>query len=280
MSAAPRPEHPAPPPSDFEVTPTAEQVASFRQNGFLRVERVTTDEELAWLAEIYDKLFSDERGTFPGGYFDLARPYDVPGQTVLPQVLYPERRYPELKATTYYQNGRRIAAALLGTTEAQLESWGHMILKRARVGPETPWHQDEAYWDPGKQYHALGMWMPLDHATTESGCLHFIPGSHRRGIEPHRHIDDDPAVHGLCVQAGVDTSGGEPQPIPAGGATFHHHRTLHYAGPNTTAIDRRACATEFQLPVVDAPEVADRPWVVEGMEAWNKRVLPPRRKNS
>jgi hypothetical protein len=84
------------------------------------------------------------------------------------------------------------------------------------------------------------------------GCLHFIPGSHRRPIEPHRHIGDDPAVHGLHVAPGVDTSGGVPQPIPAGGATFHHQRTMHYAGPNATGSDQRACATEFQLPPADA----------------------------
>jgi ectoine hydroxylase-related dioxygenase (phytanoyl-CoA dioxygenase family) len=280
MNAAPRPERPAPPASDFEVTPTADPVAFFREHGFLRVERVTTDEELAWLAEIYDTLFREERGTFRGGYFDLARPYDVAGQTVLPQVLYPARKYPELLETTYYRNGRRFAAALLGVENAALESWGHMILKRARVGPETPWHQDESYWDPSKTYRALGMWMPLDDATVESGCLHFIPGSHRRKVEPHRHIGDDPAVHGLHVAPGVDTSGGVPQPIPAGGATFHHQRTMHYAGPNAIGDDRRACATEFQLPPADAAEVADRPWLTDGLDAWNRRAVYTKPKQS
>jgi hypothetical protein len=70
-----------------------------------------------------------------------------------------------------------------------------------------------------------------------------------------------------------------PQPIPAGGATFHHQRT-HYAGPNATGYDRRACATEFQLPPADAAEVANRPWITDGLDAWNRRAVYTKPKQS
>ncbi len=263
----------APPQSDFEVVPTADDVAFFREHGYLRIERITTDAELAWLAGIYAALFRDERGTFPGGYFDLARPYDAAGQTLLPQLLFPERRHPELRRTTFFRNGRRIAAALLGASEGELASWGHMILKRAERGPETPWHQDEAYWEPDKTYHACGLWLALDDATLASGCLHFIPGSHRRPVQPHRHLGGDPSVHALEVEPGVDTAGGVPVPVPAGGATLHHCRTLHYAGPNRTPRDRRAYTTEFQLAPAPARELEPRPWLASGKEAWAKRKL-------
>jgi ectoine hydroxylase-related dioxygenase (phytanoyl-CoA dioxygenase family) len=257
--------------SDFEVVPTAAQVDFFREHGYLRIERITTDAELAWLSEIYDRLFREERGIFPGGYFDLARPYDADGPALLPQLLFPEQKHPELRETAFFRNGRRIAAVLLGATEDELSSWGHMILKRAERGPETPWHQDEAYWEPSKTYRACGLWLALDDATRANGCLHFIPGSHRRPVQPHRHLHDDPSVHALEVEPGVDTSGGVAVPIPAGGATLHHCRTLHYAGPNRTPRDRRAYTMEFQLPPVPASEFAPRPWLVSGKEAWAKR---------
>src|SRR5439155_5073204 len=176
-----------PPASDFEVDATAEDVAFFRANGYLGIERITTDEELAWLGELYDEVFAERRGGFRGGYFDLSRPYDAAGEDLLPQVLFPERRNPELTRTTYVRNARRIAAALLGVEEARLQHWGHMILKPPRRGHETPWHQDEAYWEPDVSYTAVGAWMPLDEASVESGCLHFVPGSHLREVLPHRH---------------------------------------------------------------------------------------------
>lgn len=256
----------------FEVSPTEDDVEFFQENGYLRIERITTDEELEWLGARYDELFEERRGAFPGGYFDLSRPYDADGQDLLPQVLMPEVKVPEVKQTSFFKNGRRFAAALLGVDEAELNAWGHMILKPARVGHETPWHQDEAYWDATKSYQALGVWMPLDPATVESGCLHFVPGSHRGEVLNHRHIGDDPAVHGLWTDE-ADGAGAVPVPVEAGGATFHHPRMLHYAGPNRTERDRRAWATEFQLPPVTLDPPAHRPWLDAGNEAWESRPV-------
>jgi ectoine hydroxylase-related dioxygenase (phytanoyl-CoA dioxygenase family) len=256
----------------FEVHPTDEDVEFFRQHGYLHIERITTDEELAWLRARYDELFEERRGAFPGGYFDLSRPYDAEGQDLLPQVLMPELKVPEVKETSFFRNGRRFASALLGEDEAQLNAWGHMILKPARVGHETPWHQDEAYWDVTKIYKAVGVWMPLDPATVESGCLHFVPGSHLGEVLKHRHIGDDPAVHGLWTDE-ADGTGSVAVPVEPGGATFHHPRMLHYAGPNRTDRDRRAWATEFQLPPRTAEVPADRPWVDEGQRAWESRPV-------
>jgi ectoine hydroxylase-related dioxygenase (phytanoyl-CoA dioxygenase family) len=274
MSHAPR-EALVPPSSTFEVSPTPEQVAFFREHGYLRVDRITTDEEVAWLGALYDRLFQERRGVFRGGYFDVVRPYDAEGEDLLPQLLMPELRYPELRETTYLRNARRIAAALLGADEGALESWGHMLMKPARRGHETPWHQDEAYWEAGKSYAAVGAWLPLDDATLESGCLHFLPGSHRLPVLPHRHLHDDARVHALIAD-GVDPTGAVPVPVPAGGATFHHHRMLHYAGPNRSERDRRAYASEFQLPPVARPGVEERPWLAAGREAWAQRQIPAR----
>lgn len=265
---------PPPPRSDFEVAPSEAMVRSFHAHGFAHVERITTDEELDWMAALYDRFFAAREGGVPGGYFDLVRPYDAEDEDLLPQVLFPEQRFPQLRETAYVRNGRRIAAALLGVAEADLRSWGHMIVKRALRGPETPWHQDEAYWDAGASYVAVGCWLPLDGASVESGCLHFVPGSHLQEVLPHRHLNDDPRVHGLRADIAPPTNG-VPVPLPRGGASFHHPRTLHYAGPNRTGRDRRAYANEFQLRPVALEGVTERPWVLEGREAWAKRTPRP-----
>ena len=38
-------------------------------------------------------------GAFKGGYFDLARPYESEGEDLVPQVLAPEHRFPQLRET-------------------------------------------------------------------------------------------------------------------------------------------------------------------------------------
>jgi hypothetical protein len=258
------------PRADFAVAIDASHVAAFRDDGFTWIERITSDEELAWLGEVYDHLFRERVRPVPGGYFDLARPYDSEGEDQLPQILAPELAIPALRTTAFWRNGRAIAAALLGVDAKPLRGWGHMIRKPARIGAPLPWHQDEAYWDPGFDYVALGSWMPLDPATRESGCLHFLPGSQRGGVRAHRHVGDDPAVHAL-VTDDVDASTAVAVPLAPGGASFHHCRMLHSSGPNTSPRPRRAWANEWQLPPARRDAPALRPWLDAGKRAWESR---------
>jgi ectoine hydroxylase-related dioxygenase (phytanoyl-CoA dioxygenase family) len=257
------------PKSELIVELTEEQVAFFRENGFLSIERITTDAEVEWLRGIYDRLFQERMGEEKGEYFDLAGPRAHGGREVLPQVLGPERKFPELLETVYTRNARRLAARLLGVTEAEISGGGHMILKPARYGRETPWHQDEAYWNPDVIPHSLSVWLPLDPATMESGCMQFIPRSHTGEVRVHRHIDNDPAVHGLVTDH-VDPAQAVACPIPVGGATFHHCRTLHHAGPNRTDHPRRAYILVLGAPPTKADRPADRPWQQEEREALAK----------
>ena len=141
-----------------------------------------------------------------------------------------------------------------------------MILKPARYGVETPWHQDEAYWNPEVIPHSLSVWLPLDPSAVDSGCMQFIPSSHKTDVRWHRHINNDPLVHGL-VTDDVAPSQAVACPIPAGGATFHHCRTLHYSGPNLTDAPRRAYILVFGAPPKKRDKPAFRPWQTGEREA-------------
>jgi len=259
----------------LEVRLTDEQVNQFHRDGFTSVDRITTDEELAWIAPIYDYLF-EVKGSFKGSYFDLSRPYEADGPDLVPQILNPEARFPELNQTNAVRNARAIAAQLLERDASELNTWSHLILKPPHVGGPLPWHQDEAYWDPGFAYRALGCWVPLDTATVESGCMHFMPGSHVGPVRSHRHIDDDPNVHGLWTEM-EDDSARVPVPLNPGGASFHHCRTLHMTTPNVSDHVRRAWATEVQVEPQRLPhgEQPDYPWMRETYEAWTQRKLDP-----
>jgi hypothetical protein len=258
------------PSAELAVSLTPAQVDEFKTRGFTHVSRITSDDELAWLGELYDWLFAERTQAVPGGYFDLSRPYDSDGPDLQPQLLSPETLVPELRKTALFQNGRRLASVLLGAELAAVRGWGHMIRKPARIGAPLPWHQDEAYWDPAFDYAALGVWMPLDPATHESGCMSFIPGSHRRDVRKHRHVGDDPTVHALFTDD-VDERAAVPLPLAPGGAILHHCRTLHSSGPNRSDYARRAYANEFQLTPRKRAVPFDRPWVTEGRDAWESR---------
>ena len=91
--------------------------------------------------------------------------------------------------------------------------------------------------------------------------MQFIPGSHLDGIRPHssRRPDIRPDLYEVVEE--VDESTAVACPLPAGGATFHHSRTLHYTAPNTSGRVRRAYAIEFETEPTRRSTPADKPWV-------------------
>ena len=50
--------------------------------------------------------------------------------------------------------------------------------KPAKNGKKTPWHQDGQYW-PIRPLATCTVWIAIDSATRENGCMQFIPGSHK-----------------------------------------------------------------------------------------------------
>src|SRR6185437_11210255 len=101
------------PRAELEVELTAAHVEAFETNGWTSIPRITTDEEVAWLKELYDALFNDRLQTYEGGVWDLVRPYGSDGEDRLPQIVHPERECEALKDTLFWRNGRRLAAQLM-----------------------------------------------------------------------------------------------------------------------------------------------------------------------
>ena len=250
------------PNATFEVDLTEEQVASYRENGFLSIERITTDEEIEWLKEIYDQLFEQRAGEDKGMYFDLAAPRGHSGREVLPQVLGPDLKIPELRESNYFQNARKLGTQLLGVDEKVIAG-GHMIFKPAQYGAETPWHQDEAYWwNPDAYLNRLSVWMPLDAATVESGCMQFIPGSHKEEVRWHRHIDNNPLIHGLLTDD-VDSSEAVALCALAGGRNLSPppNAALHrpkYHGQSSSGLHSCVFRSDKEARQTCVPPVANR----------------------
>lgn len=104
---------------------------------------------------------------------------------------------------------------------------------------ETPPHQDNFYFcfEPPQ---ALTIWLALDRADRQTGCLHFIPGSHLRGIRPHRLSNNLGFSQTIEDFTQVEQELGVAVEAQPGDAIIHHAETIHWAGSNQTTDRHRA----------------------------------------
>ncbi len=233
---------------------------SYDRDGFIALPQLTTAAEAIRLREIYDDLFARRVGRESGDQFDLFGDDSDPDKPNIPQILGPDNYVPELRETLAWRNAERLLTHLLGAPSAGIGS--HMILKPAGSPLSTPWHQDEAYWDASRRYKSMSIWIPLQDVDQGNGCMHFIPGSHRRGIVKHRSGNNDPRVHGLEIDDDkIDLSGQIACPLPAGGCTAHDGRTLHFTSPNPSRVPRRAWIIMGGLEAQKRAEIRSFPWM-------------------
>lgn len=212
-----------------------DHVRCFQEQGFLPLGQVTTEQELAWLQEIYDEICKRRRGYTPQELTSYLTGQPPPS---LLAVLSPEATVPALKDTVFLRNARKAVSRLLGVEDAALLSGWRIFCKPAHGG-ETPWHQDAAYRPP--PHHGASVWMSLDPATPESSCLSYIGRSHLGDVRPHHPHEDH------LVADHVDSSEAIACPVSAGEAIVHHCLTLHRAGPNKTDMPRRALVVVCQV---------------------------------
>ncbi len=259
----------------FSLEP--EQIASFREKGYLTLDAITTPEEVGRLRAIFERLFAERAGWKKGKSFDLAGSDDADAKPVLPQILNPVEFAPELADAQVRNSALALARQLLGDdTQPWFE---HAIYKPPQYGAATPWHQDEAHrYDPGVDYEQLSIWIPLQPATIENGCMQYIPESHRGPILTHRSLGGDPRKSALECVGEFDTTAAVACPLPPGGAAIHHCRTLHSAGANTSNVPRRAYILAFRGAPRTCPEREIFPWLVgkttpaaERARAWENR---------
>ena len=257
---------------------TEEQVQQFHREGFLGLDAITDQAELERMRVIYDKIFQERMGWEDGRQFDLGG-NEQDGKAVLPQVMQPSRYFPELLETNFRKNACVVARQLLGETMYP-DPGEHMIYKPAKYGGVTPWHQDQSYHDPTRIVQQVNIWMPLDDATIESGCLQYVPGSHELDVLPHHSINNDPRVHGLEVDnAESYHEQAVACPVPAGGCAMHASFMLHYAAPNTTNNPRRAYTLVFACPGVQRKTPIDNYWKREKQTAQMARTEAAKKKN-
>lgn len=127
--------------------------------------------------------------------------------------------------------------------------WGSALFcKKPLAGKSTPWHQDGHTW-PIRPLETVTVWIAIDLANTENGCLRVIPGSHLdKKLYKHAVEDNDTAV--LNQVLSLDSLG-NPEvrnvELESGMFSIHDAYMVHGAEPNTSG-KRRAALTFRYMP--------------------------------
>ncbi|MFT6580554.1 MAG: ectoine hydroxylase-related dioxygenase (phytanoyl-CoA dioxygenase family) [Alphaproteobacteria bacterium] len=118
--------------------------------------------------------------------------------------------------------------------------------KPAQTGRRTPWHQDGEYW-PVRPLATCTVWMAIDAATVENGCLRVIKGSHKdRRLRPHdTYVGDDVTLNQQLRADEYDESQAVDLVLEAGQISLHDIYLLHGSEANTSVNPRRGMTLRY-----------------------------------
>jgi hypothetical protein len=233
-------------------TPTDEQQASWESNGYYIARDVISREAATELrGVIKNQVLLPE----PDGRPDLD-PMDPMGNS------------PEERAARFRKLGNYCVTSPLIWHAAHggepilkmvrhflgddiIVKFNSVFVKPAKTGSATPWHQDNGLWRDGET-EPFNWWMALDPATSENGCLQFIPGTHRGEIVQHVLYED--SIHGELprdlVENTLNRQNVEHIELEPGDLVAWHSNAWHYSPANTSPNGRIAIAGVYTNPEI------------------------------
>lgn len=117
----------------------------------------------------------------------------------------------------------------------------HFISKPAGRGKRVPWHEDSAYWgkalDP---MEVVTIWLAIDPATPENGCMRVIPRTHHHGYSAYKPVGDkDKSVFSTEIEAHqIDESKAVDCILQPNQCSIHHAKLIHGSAENRGAMRR------------------------------------------
>jgi ectoine hydroxylase-related dioxygenase (phytanoyl-CoA dioxygenase family) len=222
---------------------TEQQVEQYRRDGFLCPIDVLTPEEAA-----------AHRAALEG----MEARYGADG---LPR---PINQYFRVNAHVVSEAARnaaldpRILDAVESILGPDLLIWGaEYFIKEPHTTKIVSWHQDLTYWGMDGTDHEVTAWLALSPATAGSGCMRFVPGSHKQAIVPHTDTfaEDNLLSRGQEVAVEVDEGDAVVAALQPGQMSLHHGRLFHASGPNVTGDRRIGFVVRYIRP--DTPKMRE-----------------------
>ncbi len=125
-------------------------------------------------------------------------------------------------------------------------SQDQLLIKEPFSNP-TGWHLDNVF-GHYTSWHSIAVWIALEDATLENGCMWYVPGSkrfakHDTNVSITQNLGDLFKAFPEMLQA-------NPVPVPAkaGDCIFHNGMTAHGAGANM-GHTRRIAAAGHYMPI-------------------------------
>ncbi|XP_020730420.2 phytanoyl-CoA dioxygenase domain-containing protein 1 isoform X6 [Odocoileus virginianus] len=117
------------------------------------------------------------------------------------------------------------------------------IFKQPHFGGEVTPHQDASFLYTEPLGRVLGLWIALEDAVLENGCLWFIPGSHRGGVSRRMvraPAGSAPGTSFLGSEPTRDNSFFVPTPVLRGALVLIHGEVVHKSERNFSDRSRQA----------------------------------------
>jgi hypothetical protein len=217
---------------------------TYRTDGLLRSPFRIPDEQLGRMRESLDKLMRDNA-------------HLAPETLVCPHIAY-GKTHDAAAAGPWLEYARHpgildLVSQLIGD---DIILWGSQVFcKPPLTGKAIPWHQDGQYW-PIRPIATCSVWIALDDAMPENGCMRYIPGSHANGsIYRHRLSDRTDIVLNQEVDPSqFDESAGRDDTLKAGQFSLHDVYLIH--GSNANRSPKRRAG--FVIRYMPATSVFER----------------------
>jgi len=206
---------------------TPEEIAFYRENGFVKVRSIISQEEAMEFRERALQL-QEERLSYSNS-------------AIFTQLVNVWRDDEVMRRLTLHANIAACAARLAGV---DLRLWhDQLLIKKPHNAMATEFHQDQPYWPHLNSPNPISCWLALGDVPVERGCMTFLPRTHERTDLEAQNLTDSHSLFGLAPD--LQWSERITLPLQAGDCTFHHGRCAHMATPNTTDEDRVAHVAIF-----------------------------------
>jgi len=123
------------------------------------------------------------------------------------------------------------------------------FIKNARTDDYISWHQDLTYWGLTDS-HEVTAWVALSPSTIKSGCVKFVPGTHKQSIVEHRDTFHDKNLlsRGQELSVEVDEDDAVSVELQPGEMSLHHGQVFHGSHKNRSNHRRIGLAIRYITP--------------------------------
>ena len=152
----------------------------------------------------------------------------------------------------------------------------HYISKPPEDGQSVLWHQDGSYW-PLEPMEVVTLWLAVDDATPENGCLRVIPGTQAMQLhEMERRVDVPNVLNSQIAPELVEADRAVDLVLSAGDVSVHHPNIIHGSNANTSSRTRTGLTIRY-IPTTTRI-VSDEQWpsafLLRGEAVANVNELP------